>query len=76
MKYIDGIKDDPISKSWLSKMFAEAEQSCMRLTIRPVKHIPIYEEINLSKPIWLDDIPKSATLTNKGGKKYLVYGSK
>lgn len=41
MKYIDGIKNDKTSKSWFGKMFANAEQSCMRLTIRPVKHIPI-----------------------------------
>lgn len=45
MKYIDGIKNDQINASGFGKMMNEAIGSCMRLTIRPTKHIPIYIEL-------------------------------
>lgn len=41
MKYLDGIKNDKISMSYFARSMFGIMDSCMRLTIRPVKHIDI-----------------------------------
>ena len=41
MKYIDGIKDDKLNMSYFARSMFGIMDSCMRLTIRPVEHIPI-----------------------------------
>lgn len=74
MKYIDGIKNDQINASGFGKMMNEAIGSCMRLTIRPTKHIPIqcWSEVSedFVTTIYIDEPER--IVRNSGGKTYLV----
>lgn len=65
MKYLDGIKNDKISMSYFARSMFGIMDSCMRLTIRPVKHIDIiyYKPVtigyldNTDNLKWIDGQP-------------------
>lgn len=45
MKYIDGIKNNEMSNTWFGITMNQAFIGLSKLTVKPIKHIPVYDEL-------------------------------
>lgn len=59
MKYIDGIKNNEMSNTWFGEFINQSFIGLSELTIRKVKHIPIYEPMTEERILYLTSANQS-----------------